>query len=303
MKLSSLPHSQFEFIRFRKRETPPFSFNRTKTSNSLHRSPYIQPISPFFGLIVESTPSYQPELWNPLYIGTRTNCEGNRDRIFPSPTVFDDKPALISCYPRLFPIERASKERYPPSLPPSFPLSLLFFFFFLLEKKSEEEDCRTRRKSKVRQHTHTHTLSCKWSRNTFASTRRFRSFKGRSKDVRDETSRRSFQWKYIYSCTSCKVATSFSSLISTRVQREAGRSHTLTRNVNNVSSNGCLPRSILTTFAVPRRSFGREDFCKRTSVYRNSRVSRGSKKSWFIRETREQVWGFVRVLKFLEMLG
>lgn len=109
--------------------------------------------------------------------------------------------------------------------------------------------------------------------NTFASTRRFRSFKGR---LRDETSRRSFQWKYIYSCTSCKVATSFSSLISTRVQREAG--HTLTRNVNNVSSNGCLPRSILTTFAVPRRSFGREDFCKRTSVYRNSRVSRGSKK-------------------------
>lgn len=91
---------------------------------------------------------------------------------------------------------------------------------------------------------HTHTLSCKWSRNTFASTRRFRSFKGRSKDVRDETSRRSFQWKYIYFCTSCKVATSFSSLISTRVQREAGRSHTLTRNVNNVSSNGCLPRSI-----------------------------------------------------------
>lgn len=147
---------------------------------------------------------------------------------------------------------------------------------------------------------HTHTFSCKWSRNTFASTRRFRSFKGR---LRDETSRRSFQWKYIYSCTSCKVATSFSSLISTRVQREAGRSHTLTRNVNNVSSNGCLPRSILTTFAVPRRSFGREDFCKRTSVYRNSRVSRGSKKSWFIRETREQVWGFVRVLKFLEMLG
>lgn len=109
--------------------------------------------------------------------------------------------------------------------------------------------------------------------NTFASTRRFRSFKGR---LRDETSRRSFQWKYIYSCTSCKVATSFSSLISTRVQREAG--HTLTRNVNNVSSNGCLSRSILTTFAVPRRSFGREDFCKRTSVYRNSRVSRGSKK-------------------------
>lgn len=156
MKLSSLPHSQFEFIRFRKRETPPFSFNRTKTSNSLHRSPYIQPISPFFGLIVESTPSYQPELWNSLYIGTRTNCEGNRDRIFPSPTVFDDKPALISCYPRLFPIERASKERYPPSLPPSFPLSLLFFFF--CSRKNRRKRIVERGESRKLASTYTHTF-------------------------------------------------------------------------------------------------------------------------------------------------
>lgn len=175
---------------------------------------------------------------------------------------------------------RASFQGAIPAFPPSFLSSFSPLFFFLLEKKSEEEDCRTRRKSKVGQHIHTHFrvllvngVAGQHVREHSTVSFVQRTFKGR---LRDETSRRSFQWKYIYSCTSCKVATSFSSLISTRVQREAG--HTLTRNVNNVSSNGCLPRSILTTFAVPRRSFGREDFCKRTSVYRNSRVSRGSKK-------------------------
>lgn len=153
MKLSSLPRNSnsSDF------ENEKFSFNRTKTSNSLHRSPYIQPISPFFRLIVESTPSYQPELWNSLYIGTRTNCEGNRDRIFPSPTVFDDKPALISCYPRLFPIERASKERYPPSLPPSFPLSLLFFFFFC-SRKNRRKRIVERGESRKLASTYTHTF-------------------------------------------------------------------------------------------------------------------------------------------------
>lgn len=51
---------------------------------------------------------------------------------------------------------RASFQGAIPAFPPSFLSSFSPLFFFLLEKKSEEEDCRTRRKSKVGQHIHTH---------------------------------------------------------------------------------------------------------------------------------------------------
>lgn len=246
MKLSSLPHSQFEFIRFRNEKFFPSRLierkHRTHCIVRLAFNPFLR-----FRINRRVNTELSTRVMKPPVYWYAYQLRGKSRSNFSLPHCLRRQAGFNFLLSSPF-SNRASFQGAIPAFPPSFLSSFSpLFFFFLLEKKSEEEDCRTRRKSKVRQHTHTHTLSCKWSRNTFASTRRFRSFKGRSKDVRDETSRRSFQWKYIYSCTSCKVATSFSSLISTRVQREAGRSHTLTRNVNNVSSNGCLPRSILTT--------------------------------------------------------
>lgn len=146
---------------------------------------------PLFELIVESTPSYTRTYETCCTYAHPYNRERNRDRIFPSPTVFDDKPALISCYPRLFPIERVSKERYLPSL------------LFSPRKNSRKGEAKVESWP---------AHSRKWSRKATRS----RALDGlvRSKDVQrtfkrwdvEETSRRrgTVSSGNIYSCTSCK---------------------------------------------------------------------------------------------------
>lgn len=146
---------------------------------------------PLFELIVESTPSYTRTYETCCTYAHPYNRERNRDRIFLFPTVFDDKPALISCYPRLFPIERVSKERYLPSL------------LFSPRKNSRKGEAKVESWP---------AHSRKWSRKATRS----RALDGlvRSKDVQrtfkrwdvEETSRRrgTVSSGNIYSCTSCK---------------------------------------------------------------------------------------------------
>lgn len=156
MKLSSLPHSQFEFIRFRNEKFFPSRLierkHRTHCIVRLAFNPFLR-----FRINRRVNTELSTRVMKPPVYWYAYQLRGKSRSNFSLPHCLRRQAGFNFLLSSPF-SNRASFQGAIPAFPPSFLSSFSpLFFFFLLEKKSEEEDCRTRRKSKVGQHTHTHS--------------------------------------------------------------------------------------------------------------------------------------------------
>lgn len=180
MKLSSLPHSQFEFIRFRNEKFFPSRLierkHRTHCIVRLAFNPFLR-----FRINRRVNTELLTRVMKPPVYWYAYQLRGKSRSNFSLPHCLRRQAGFNFLLSSPF-SNRASFQGAIPAFPPSFLSSFSPLFFFFTREKIGGRGLSNEAKVESWP-AHTHTFSCKWSRNTFASTRRFRSFKGRSKDV------------------------------------------------------------------------------------------------------------------------